>query len=39
MVEKKVEDAIELTKNNTHIDVILAFNYGGRDELSLRSEN
>lgn len=32
-LRKKVEDAIELTKNNTHIDVILAFNYGGRDEI------
>lgn len=29
----KVEDAIELTKNNERIDVILAFNYGGRDEI------
>lgn len=32
-LKKKVVDAIELTKNNTHIDVILAFNYGGRDEI------
>lgn len=32
-LRKKVEDAIELTKNNTRIDVILAFNYGGRDEI------
>jgi undecaprenyl diphosphate synthase len=32
-LQKKVEDAIELTKNNTKIDVILAFNYGGRDEI------
>lgn len=32
-LKKKVEDAIELTKNNSRIDVILAFNYGGRDEI------
>lgn len=32
-LRKKVEDAIELTKNNARIDVILAFNYGGRDEI------
>ena len=32
-LQKKVEDAIELTKNNNRIDVILAFNYGGRDEI------
>lgn len=32
-LRKKVEDAIELTKNNNRIDVILAFNYGGRDEI------
>ena len=33
VLQKKVEDAIELTKNNTKIDVVLAFNYGGRDEI------
>ncbi|MGI6258466.1 MAG: polyprenyl diphosphate synthase [Anaerolineaceae bacterium] len=32
-LRKKVEDAIELTKNNTRINIILAFNYGGRDEI------
>ncbi len=32
-LKKKVEDAIELTKNNTRINIILAFNYGGRDEI------
>lgn len=32
-LRKKVEDAIELTKENERIDVILAFNYGGRDEI------
>lgn len=33
MLEKKVRDAIELTKDNKVITVILAFNYGGRDEI------
>lgn len=33
VLKKKVEDAIELTRDNTRIDVILAFNYGGRDEI------
>ena len=33
LLKKKVEDAIELTKNNTRITVIIAFNYGGRDEI------
>lgn len=33
MLEKKVRDAMELTKDNTGIRVILAFNYGGRDEI------
>jgi undecaprenyl diphosphate synthase len=28
-----VEYAIDLTKNNTTLTVILAFNYGGRDEI------
>ncbi len=32
-LRKKIENAIELTKNNTRIDVILAFSYGGRDEI------
>ena len=32
-VRQKIENAIELTKNNTRIDVILAFSYGGRDEI------
>lgn len=32
-LRKKVEAAIELTKNNTRLTVVLAFNYGGRDEL------
>ncbi len=33
LLKKKVEDAIELTKDNTRINVIIAFNYGGRDEI------
>ena len=32
-LKKKVVDAIELTKDNTLITVVLAFNYGGRDEI------
>jgi undecaprenyl diphosphate synthase len=32
-LRKKVEYAIELTKNNTKLTVIVAFNYGGRDEI------
>ncbi|MCJ7695228.1 MAG: polyprenyl diphosphate synthase [Anaerolineaceae bacterium] len=33
MLEQKVRDAIELTKDNKKISVVLAFNYGGRDEI------
>ncbi len=32
-VRKKVEDAIELTKDNDRMTVALAFNYGGRAEI------
>mgnify|MGYP000849927019 FL=1 len=32
-LKKKVVDAIKLTKENTLITVVLAFNYGGRDEI------
>jgi len=32
-LRQKIENAIELTKNNTRIDVILALSYGGRDEI------
>lgn len=32
-LRKKVEAAIELTKNNNRLTVIVAFNYGGRDEI------
>lgn len=33
MLEQKVLDAIDLTKDNKKITVVLAFNYGGRDEI------
>lgn len=33
LLKKKVEDSIKLTKDNTGITVIIAFNYGGRDEI------
>ncbi len=32
-LQKKVRNAVELTKNNDRITIILAFNYGGRDEI------
>jgi len=32
-LQKKVRQAIELTKENTRINIIIAFNYGGRDEI------
>jgi undecaprenyl diphosphate synthase len=32
-LKKKVLDAIELTKNNNHLILNIAFNYGGRDEI------
>jgi undecaprenyl diphosphate synthase len=32
-LQKKVRGAVELTRNNDRITVILAFNYGGRDEI------
>ena len=32
-LQKKVRDAIELTKENERITIVLAFNYGGRDEI------
>lgn len=32
-LQNKVLDAIELTKNNDHLILTLAFNYGGRDEI------
>jgi len=32
-LQKKVRDAIELTKGNERITIVLAFNYGGRDEI------
>ena len=32
-LQEKVKDAIELTKDNKRITIVLAFNYGGRDEI------
>jgi undecaprenyl diphosphate synthase len=32
-LQEKVKQALELTKNNRQMSVILAFNYGGRDEI------
>ena len=32
-LREKIKNAIELTKNNTLIDVIFAISYGGRDEI------
>jgi len=32
-LQSKVQQAIELTKDNTRITIVLAFNYGGRDEI------
>jgi undecaprenyl diphosphate synthase len=32
-IREKVEQAIDLTKDNTRMTVALAFNYGGRDEI------
>jgi undecaprenyl diphosphate synthase len=32
-LQEKVRDAIDLTKDNQRITIILAFNYGGRDEI------
>jgi undecaprenyl diphosphate synthase len=31
--QKKVRDAVELTKHNTRLTLNVAFNYGGRDEI------
>jgi len=32
-LQKKVRSAIKLTKDNRRISIVLAFNYGGRDEI------
>ena len=32
-LRKKIESAVELTKNNTGLTLCLAFDYGGRDEI------
>ena len=33
VLQKKVRQAVELTKANKRINIVLAFNYGGRDEI------
>lgn len=33
VLRKKVQESIDLTKNNTRLILSLAFNYGGRDEI------
>ncbi len=33
VLQKKVQHAVELTKDNDRITIVLAFNYGGRDEI------
>ena len=38
-LQKKVRGAIELTKDNQRITIILAFNYGGRDEIVTAIKN
>ena len=32
-LQKKVRNAIDLTKDNRRVTIVLAFNYGGRDEI------
>jgi len=32
-LQEKVRQAIELTKDNSRVNIIIAFNYGGRDEI------
>ncbi len=38
-LRKKVLDAIELTKDNKHLILNIAFNYGGRDEIVYAVQN
>ena len=38
-LQKKVRGAIELTKDNRRITIVLAFNYGGRDEIVTAIKN
>ncbi len=38
-LQKKVREAIELTKDNQRITIVLAFNYGGRDEIVTAIKN
>lgn len=38
-LREKVDTAVELTKNNTRLNVCIAWNYGGRDEIVFAVEN
>ena len=38
-LQEKVRDAIELTKDNKRITIVIAFNYGGRDEIITAIQN
>lgn len=38
-LRKKMEAAVELTKNNTGLTICLAFDYGGRDEITQAARN
>ena len=38
-LQEKVRNAIELTKDNQRITIVLAFNYGGRDEIIYAIKN
>ena len=38
-LQKKVRGAIEMTRNNQRINILLAFNYGGRDEIVTAIKN
>ena len=38
-LRKKVQHAVDLTKNNTRLNLNIAFNYGGRDEIIYAVQN
>ena len=39
VLQKKIADAVELTKNNTKLFLNIAWNYGGRDEIVYACQN
>ena len=39
ILQKKIADAVELTKNNTTLFLNIAWNYGGRDEIIYACQN